>query len=98
MDPHVQAMILTAIAPHTLNARSMVLSPNSEISLTIESLGGESILSADGQTRLHMLSGDEVRVRRSKRVTNLVSVQPKDFLVKLGEKLLQGGELASSNE
>lgn len=87
MDPKVQALMLTAIAPHTLNARTLVLSPDSEITLNVQS-HGDAVLSADGLSRLHLLRGDEVRVRKSSRVTNLVMVEKDDFLIKLGQRLL----------
>lgn len=86
MDPKVQALILTAIAPHTLSARPLILQPDSEVRLTLQT-EGDAILSADGQTRLHLLSGDSVRITRSPRVTRLMSVEPKDFLSKLGQRL-----------
>lgn len=87
LDPRVEALMLSAIAPHTLNARTLVLPADSEILVRVESRG-DAVLSADGQTRLHLLSGDEVRVRRSTRVTNLVTVEKDDFLIKLGQRLL----------
>lgn len=87
LDPKVQALVLTAIAPHTLNSRTLVLGADSEIVLKVQS-HGEAVLSADGQTRLHLLSGDEVRVQRSTRMTNLVTVEKDDFLIKLGQRLL----------
>jgi len=86
VDPGVQAMILTAIAPHTLSARPLILRPDSEVKLTVQS-EGDAILSADGQTRLHLLSGDLVRVTRSPRITRLLCVDPKDFLRKLAQRL-----------
>lgn len=86
MDPRINAMVVTALAPHTLSARPLVLAPTSEIRFMVSS-EGEAVLSSDGVTRLHVLHGDEVRVRRSERVTNLVSVEKDDFLIKLGERL-----------
>jgi NAD+ kinase len=87
LDPKVHALVLTAIAPHTLNARTLVLGADSEIVLRVQS-DGDAVLSADGQSRLHLLSKDEVCVRRSTRVTNLVTVEKDDFLIKLGQRLL----------
>lgn len=87
VDPRIQAMILVAIAPHTLSARPLVLRPDSEVVLTIQTVG-HAVLSADSQSRLHLLSGDALRITRSPRVTRLLSVDSHDFLVKLGEKLL----------
>jgi NAD+ kinase len=85
-DPHVQAMVLNALAPHTLSARPLVLNPDSEVLLKV-STEGDAVLSGDGQVRLHILSGDQVRVVRSPRVTNLMTVDKDDFLVKLGSRL-----------
>jgi len=87
IDPTLSALILTAITPHTLSARSLILRPDSEIRLGLETRG-DAVLSCDGQTRLHVLSGDEVRVTRSPRITRLISLAPQDFLEKLSDKLL----------
>jgi len=86
LDPRLQAVIITAIAPHTLSARPLVLGPESVVAVGV-SLEGEAVLSSDGATRLHLLTGDEIQVRRSPRTTNLVSVERDDFLIKLGQRL-----------
>jgi len=86
MDPGVRALTLTAIAPHTLSARPLILRPDSEVRLTVQT-EGDAILSADGQTRLHLLSGDLVKVTKSPRVTRLLCVDPNDFLRKLAQRL-----------
>jgi NAD+ kinase len=86
MDPTVQALVLTALAPHTLSSRSLVLRPDSVVNLTVGSRG-DAVLSADAQIRLHILSGDEVCITRSTRVTRLVTVDKHDFLVKLGQRM-----------
>ena len=95
VDPRVRALVLTALAPHTLSARPLVLRHDSEIQLTIES-DGDAVLSADGQSRLHILSGDIVRVKMSPRVTCLVSVEADDFLIKLGQRLFWSQSLLGS--
>jgi NAD+ kinase len=89
VDPRVQAMILTPVAPHTLAARPLVLSPESRIEFMVQ-IQGDAMLSADGQWRLNMLTGDEVVITRSERVTRLVQVDRSDFLLKLRERLLWG--------
>jgi NAD+ kinase len=97
VDPNVKAMVLTAITPHTLSARPLVLSPDSTVELQIETRG-DAVLSCDGQSRLHLLSGDSVRISRSKRITRLISVDDEDFLEKLGEKLLWSARLDQDDE
>lgn len=86
VDPRVQALVLTAIAPHTLSARTLILEPDSVVEFSLIT-DGDAVLSTDGQVRLHLLSGDKVRMRRSPRQTRLVSIGKDDFLVKLGERM-----------
>jgi NAD+ kinase len=97
LDPGVHAIVLTAIAPHTLSARPLVLRQDAEVTLRVAT-AGDSILSVDGQGRLHVLSGDEVRVKRSPRVTRLICVQANDFLIKLSERLLWSQSLLGNNQ
>lgn len=87
LHPGVHALILTAIAPHTLSARPLVLRPESVVEFSVRT-AGDAVLSTDGQVRLHLLSGDMVRVRKSPRVTRLVSLGHDDFLMKLSKRLL----------
>lgn len=87
LHPGVQALVLTAISPHTLSARPLVLKADSVVEFSVRT-EGDAVLSTDGYVRLHLLSGDTVRVSRSPRVTRLVSIGKDDFLVKLSERLL----------
>lgn len=89
LDPKMQAMVLTAIAPHTLSARPLVLHKDSVINLKVQT-NGDSVLSVDGKHHVHVLSGDQIRIKRSPLVTQLLSVDSKDFLRKLGERLSWG--------
>lgn len=93
MDPNAQAICLVPLSPHTLAARPLILSPEREVTLTVQQGDGDSVLSTDGSQRLHILAGDVVRVRRSPRVTNLICVEKDDFLIKLGRRLLWGQNL-----
>lgn len=87
LDPNMEALVLTAVAPHTLSARPLVLGPKAQVELQLKA-EGEAIFTVDGQSRFHLLSGDVVSVRRSPRVTRLVCVEKHDFLIKLSERLL----------
>ena len=97
LDPNVQALVLTAIAPHTLSSRPLVIRPEGVIRLRVTS-HGDSVLSADAHTRLHILAQDEVRVTKSPRVTNLVTVDQTDFLAKLGRRLLWSKGMLGEHE
>ena len=97
LDPNTQALVLNAIAPHTLSARALVLRHDREIRFYVRSRG-DALLSADGQSRLHILSHDEVYIRCSPRVTNLVSVERDDFLMKLGQRMFWSHSMQGADE
>lgn len=82
VDPELRAMLLTAIMPHTLSARPLMLRPEAVIDISIETRG-DAVLSCDGHSRLHLLSGDAVRITTSPRVTRLVILDENDFFEKL---------------
>lgn len=86
VDPTIEALILVALAPHTLSARPLLLRADSIVRLKLDT-GGDAVLSGDGQTRLHLLPGDFVEICRSSRTTNLVTIQNEDFLHKLRDRL-----------
>ena len=48
VDPEVEALVLTPIAPHSLLSRSIVVSPNAEISVTVE-IGRPARVNVDGR-------------------------------------------------
>lgn len=95
IDPRMECVTLTALAPHTLSARPLVLRPDSVVHLRVQS-DGDAMLSADSHTRLHILSGDNIRISRSPRVTRLLSVDREDFLSKLSERLLWSQSILGS--
>jgi len=97
LSPNFKAMVISAIAPHTLSSRPFVIRPESEVRLRILS-DGDAVLSADGQTRLHLLKNDEISITRSPLVTNLVTVREDDFLRKLGDRLFWSKGLVGSND
>lgn len=86
VDPRMDALVITAIMPHTLSSRPLVLRPDSVVEIKVESRE-ESILSADGHSRLHLISGDYVRVTRSERRTRLICTGGSDFFEKLSNRL-----------
>ena len=87
LDPRLNGMILTAITPHTLSARPLVLRPESVIELRVETRG-DAVLNCDGQSRIDLENGDYIRIVKSNRVTRMIRVDQNDFLEKLSDRLL----------
>jgi len=94
IDPSVEALVITGVMPHTLSARPLVLPADSTIEISIETRGeshGGAVLSCDGLSRLHLLSGDRLVVQRSPHSALLVALDPNDFLEKLPARLNWAG-------
>lgn len=87
VDPSLNAMIITAIMPHTLSARPLVIRPDATVDIWVETRG-EAVLSCDGQSRLHLLSGDSVRITRSDRSARLIFVDEAEFFDKLADRFM----------
>lgn len=85
VDPKINALLVTSIMAHTLTARPLVIQPDAEIEINIETRG-DAVLSCDGQSRLHLLSGDKIKITRSPRITRLITVDPMDFYAKVAER------------
>ncbi|MBS1705529.1 MAG: NAD(+)/NADH kinase [Armatimonadetes bacterium] len=86
IDPSTDVLVLTAITPHSLGTRPLVLGPRSVIDIRIETRG-DALLSCDGQSRLQLLSGDSVTIQKSDRVTRLLTLDEHEFLNKIHDRL-----------
>lgn len=85
--PHLDAILLTPVAPHTLTARPMVLAPQDEVSIRIEAPHDHIGLTVDGQLGVQLKPGDEVRVRRAPHTTVLVKWKERAFFDVVRRKL-----------
>ena len=91
VEPGARLILLTPICPHTLNTRSIVLSPEDEIEVRIgkakDGVEMEAEASFDGNTSVILKSGEKVLIRRSERVTGLVKLSRRSFLETLHRKM-----------
>lgn len=89
--PQASMMLLTAIAPHTLTTRPIVL-PD-DVSITIEIGAGHGTdldgaeVTFDGDTSVKLNSGDRIIVTRSRKRTQLIKTKNTSFLEILREKM-----------
>lgn len=85
VSPQVECFVLTAISPHTLSARPLVLPAADEFEIK-ETSGQPCHLSLDGYMNCRLSPEDRVLAGRSKRTANFICVE-KDFYQKVREKL-----------
>jgi len=92
LHPDLDAIVLTPICAHTLNARAVVLSGNEAITIRVEPTGAPSVLTVDGQEGEPLEPDDIVRVARAPCRTRLVRLGRTGFYRLLRTKLSWGGE------
>ena len=83
--------MLTAIAPHRLNSRPIVLPDFVEITIEIGTIHGTDIDGAeatfDGDTSVKLSSGDRIVITRSMREALMIKTKNTSFLEILREKM-----------
>ena len=82
--PEIDALVLLPISAHALFSRPMVVSPKSEIVVTIESHA--ALLSADALRKIPLKSGDRVVITRDPRTIKLSHVHSTLFTDRLVAK------------
>lgn len=81
----VECMIMTAIAPHTLSARPLVLSPTDEISI-FEAQRAKMSLSLDGHAHFEIKPNEVITISRCEKRLKIIA-PTSDFYTILREKL-----------
>jgi NAD+ kinase len=78
VSPSMQAMVLTAVSPHMLFDRSLVLEPSEEVRLTVlDERAATAVI--DGSRVVPMTMGDSVLCRRAAEPARLISFGVRDF-------------------
>jgi NAD+ kinase len=88
--PLLDAMVLTAICPHLLTIRPIVVPGQSEIAVTVDVVPHETYLTVDGQEAVELLLNDRIRCRRSERCVKLLRLRPNGIFNVLRSKLSWG--------
>lgn len=90
VSPHVEAIILTPICPHTLYSRSLVISRKETINVRPQP-GQDSIaLTIDGKSDFCMQSSDVLTVAEAPQKARLVRFNDKSYYLTLRSKLRRG--------
>jgi len=82
--PEIEALVLLPISAHALFSRPMVVSPKSEIIVTVES--SEALLSADALRKIPLKAGDRVIITRDEQTIKLSHVSATLFTDRLVAK------------
>ncbi len=91
VDPKAQLLLITPICPHSMQHNSIVLSPEDEVTITIET-GHDGVLQEveaifDGSHRVTLCTGDRIVINRSEKTTGIVKLNRVSFLESLHNKM-----------
>ena len=91
VEPRVDALVLTPIAPHTLTNRPIVIPATSTVRIqpTIEERD-EVFVTFDGQAGFELQAGDEITVRRGELPLRLIRPSTRSYFEVLRTKLKWG--------
>ena len=82
--PEVDALVLLPLAAHALFTRPMVVSPNSEIAMDLESDSAD--LNADGMRRIKLQKNDRIVLTSDKEDVLLAHIKSATFTDRLVAK------------
>lgn len=91
VEPRARLIVLTPICPHSLNQRSIILSPEDVIEIEIPQ-GREGRVqtveaSFDGTHVIELRTGDRIRIVRSEKITEFIQLNQVSFLEVLHKKM-----------
>jgi NAD+ kinase len=91
VQPTLDALILTPIAPHTLTNRPIVIPATSTVRIQpIMEERDEVFVTFDGQAGFQLQEGDEIRICRADRPIRLIRPSTRSYFEVLREKLKWG--------
>jgi NAD+ kinase len=86
--PGVDALVITAICPHTMAVRPLVVPGGSEVVIEqVPPLGDEVLVSYDGQEGTKLAATDRVLVKRSPARVRLIRLGKEGFFARMRRKL-----------
>ena len=91
VSPETNILIMTPVAPHTLNTRSVIFPAEDEITVEIgegsQGCEAKAVVSFDGDTNVPMRPADSVAIRRSVKDTQIIKISNISFLEVLRRKM-----------
>jgi len=93
--PQAQNLVLSPVAPHSLNVRPLVIPENSNISLRVEARSDNFLIALDGRSVV-MPSGTELNISKADFTIGVIKRLNHTFYQTLRQKLLWGSDYRGS--
>ena len=92
MTPETNNLVLSPVAPHTLNVRPLVIPSDKQIRVKVESRSDDFMVALDGRTEI-LPSGSEFIIHRAPFTTAVIRRHNHTFYQTLRDKLMWGADL-----
>ncbi len=90
LEPTLDAVAITPIAPHTLSLRPITVGIDRPIRVTAEHVNEGTAVIVDGQVRRGLHKGDVIEIRRARRPARIIPHPGRPFFHTLADKLQWG--------
>ena len=87
--PHANTYVVTPICPHTLYAKSIILSDRDTIQIATLEEAKDMALSIDGRLKMYLTPQHVVHIERATQVTKLIKLSERKFFDILREKIVE---------
>lgn len=94
MVPHSEGIVLTPVAPHSLNVRPVVIPDECEITLEVESRNHSFLIAIDGGSEM-CTEGNRVTIRKADYTVQVVKRHNHTFFNTLRTKMMWGADKRS---
>ena len=89
--PRSGTLCLSAVAPHSLATRPVVMCDDVEIALRVHSRSGNFLLSADGHSQ-SLREGCAITIKRAAHTVGVVKIKHQSYFETLREKMMWGAD------
>jgi NAD+ kinase len=90
--PGTGVLVMTAVAPHSLNIRPIVIPDTAEITLDVESRSHSFLVAVDGRSS-KCGEGTRIKLRRAPYTIHVVKRSGKHYFTTLREKMMWGADV-----
>ena len=87
LAPDVDAMVINPICPHSLHSRTLVVSGNSTVEITVDDEG--AVVFTDSESCANVTN--TIKIKKSSKTARFIDVDKRDFYNKLLEKMNRWG-------
>jgi NAD+ kinase len=85
VDPELEALVVTPVAPHTLFGRPIVFRPGARLRFVVEA-DRPARVNVDGRSLGELAPGEEVEIVRGEHVARFIRLVPRNFATSVREK------------